>query len=153
MTLLVPTLYVYLFACAAAPPTPNQSYFLLLNATEILWTCSPQSFWLVASAVRPIDAVCTGSKWCRTSSVGIASLRQRIPFSCSRLMQLFSACCRLSFKLKLNLIKMNIKENNVIEILNSALPLWKKKPNKKTLLTWEMLVVQQFLHCAILSWN
>lgn len=36
MTLLVPTLYLYIFACAAASPAPNQSSFLLYNATKIL---------------------------------------------------------------------------------------------------------------------
>lgn len=36
MTLLVPTLYLYIFACAAVSPAPNQSCFLLCNATKIL---------------------------------------------------------------------------------------------------------------------
>lgn len=48
--------------------------------------------------------------------------------------------------MKLNLIKMNIKENNVVEILNRALPIRKKE--KKTLLTRVMFVLQQFLHHA-----
>lgn len=121
MTLLVPTLYLYIFACAAASPPLTRAVFFCTMQTKFYKHVHPRAFDLQLLLCITIGAVCTGSKWRRTSEVGITLLQQCIPFSDRRFMQLFLACCRLSFKLKLNLIKMNIKENQLFKMFTYKL--------------------------------
>lgn len=109
------------------PPPLTRALFFCTMQPKFYKHVHPRAFDLQLLLCITIDAVCTGSKWRKISSVGITFLQQCIPFSDRRFVQLFLACCRLSLKSKLNTIKTNIKENHLSKMLTCNLTTLQKK--------------------------